>query len=187
MATVLQVAEYFLTHNKPLESGWITPLKLQKLVYFAQGHALATLGRPLFDELIYAWENGPVCLSLYNRVKLSLDSRVKNFKAAPLDYIFETTAEEKRALKAARKPFTGEELDLLGNILACYGDYTAEALSRMSHETPPWQESFPGRVITIKAMKGFFTAQLKVDKIEIITLSSEEADETASRLGLALQ
>ena len=179
MATVLQVAEYFLTHNKPLENGWITPLKLQKLVYFAQGHTLATLGRPLFDELIYAWENGPVCLSLYNRVK--------NFKAAPLDCIFETTAEEKKALKAARKPFSGEELDLLGNILACYGDYTAEALSRMSHETTPWQESFPGRVITIKAMKGFFTAQLKADKVEIVTLSREEADEAAIRLGLGLQ
>ena len=178
MATALQVAEYFLTHNKPLESGHITALKLQKLVYYAQGHALATLGRTLFDGLIHAWEDGPVCTSLYNRFK--------NFKAEPLDYLFDTAAEETKARKAAQKPFSSEELDLLANIQACYGDYTAGALSRMSHETTPWQESFPGKVIGKKAMKVFFSAHLKADKVESIPLSREEADEIARRLGVGL-
>ena len=179
MATVLQVAEYFLTHNNPLNKGHITALKLQKLVYYAQGHALATLGRPLFDELIHAWEHGPVCTSLYHRFK--------NFDSEPLDHAFDTAAEETKAVNAAKAPFSNEELDLLANILACYGDYTAGALRRMTHETPPWQEAFPGRVITRKAMKNFFTAQLKADKVEVIPLTREEADEIATRHGISLQ
>ncbi|MCL2029731.1 MAG: DUF4065 domain-containing protein [Deltaproteobacteria bacterium] len=179
MATVLQVAEYFLTHNNPLERGHITALKLQKLVYYAQGHALATLGRPLFDELIHAWEHGPVCTSLYHRFK--------NFESEPLDYAFETVAQEAKAIKAAKAPFSGEELDLLANILACYGIYTAGALRGMSYETHPWQEAFPGRVISRKAMKDFFARQLKADKVEVIPLSREEADEIAARHGIDLQ
>jgi uncharacterized phage-associated protein len=179
MAKVLQVAEYFLTHNKPTERGPITPLKLQKLAYYAQGHALATLGRPLFEELMHAWEDGPVCASLYHRFK--------NFEAAPLDYMFETAAEERRARETARKPFSSEEIDLMDNILACYGDYTAWTLRRMSHETTPWRKSFPGRLITRKSMKDFFSAMLKADKVEVVPLTREEADEIAVRLGVGLK
>ncbi|MDQ1633589.1 MAG: hypothetical protein QOJ32_398 [Frankiaceae bacterium] len=34
--------------------------KLHKLLYYAQGHHLAALGRPLFSESISAWDMGPV-------------------------------------------------------------------------------------------------------------------------------
>jgi uncharacterized phage-associated protein len=34
--------------------------KLQKLLYYAQGYALALLGRPLFRDRIEAWDHGPV-------------------------------------------------------------------------------------------------------------------------------
>lgn len=36
----------------------ITNLKLQKLLYYAQGYSLALLGRP-FDDPICAWDHGP--------------------------------------------------------------------------------------------------------------------------------
>ena len=38
----------------------ITPLKLQKLLYFAQGNYLAKYNMPLFDEDFEAWIHGPV-------------------------------------------------------------------------------------------------------------------------------
>jgi uncharacterized phage-associated protein len=34
--------------------------KLHKLLYYCQGHHLATFGLPLFDESISAWDMGPV-------------------------------------------------------------------------------------------------------------------------------
>lgn len=47
----------------------VTNLKLQKLVYFVQGFALATLEHPLFHEEIQAWTYGPVIPALYHRLK----------------------------------------------------------------------------------------------------------------------
>ncbi len=44
----------------------ITHLKLQKLLYFAQGITLATLEKPLFNEKIVAWEHGPVIKEVYD-------------------------------------------------------------------------------------------------------------------------
>ncbi len=38
--------------------------KLHKLLYYCQGHHLATFGRPLFSEQIYAWDMGPVVAAL---------------------------------------------------------------------------------------------------------------------------
>jgi len=63
---------FFLAKNDLSQGDRITPLKLQKLLYYAQGYAPAALGRPLFDELIKAWEPGPVCISIYRRFKIAL-------------------------------------------------------------------------------------------------------------------
>ena len=179
MTSALQVAEFFLAKNDPSLGDRITPLKLQKLLYYAQGYALATLGRPLFDEIIKAWDLGPVCVSIYHRFKTAGNN--------PIDRVYKNSAEAAAALKAARKPFSSEEMDLLENIFACYGGYTAGALSDMSHETAPWQDAFPDRVIGQKAMKKFFSDRLKGVKIEVLPLTHEEADEIAARHGVVMQ
>src|SRR5690625_4422121 len=63
MATILDVAQHIVDRfDEP-----ITTMKLQKLVYIAQGWALATLDRPLFDEKFKAWTYGPVATALYGR------------------------------------------------------------------------------------------------------------------------
>ncbi len=40
-------------------------LKLQKLLYDAQGHYLGGHGQPLFEDPIEAWVHGPVVPSTY--------------------------------------------------------------------------------------------------------------------------
>ncbi len=44
----------------------ITQLKLQKLMYIAQGIHLALYDAPLFKEEIEAWQHGPVVRELYS-------------------------------------------------------------------------------------------------------------------------
>jgi Protein of unknown function (DUF4065) len=39
--------------------------KLQALVYLSQAHHLASTGRPLFDEPIEAWAEGPIVPALH--------------------------------------------------------------------------------------------------------------------------
>jgi len=61
MATVHDVAKYVLQ-----QTGSITTMKLQKLVYFCQAWGLVWDEEPLFNERIEAWVNGPVVPDLYH-------------------------------------------------------------------------------------------------------------------------
>src|SRR4051794_29818552 len=67
--TADQVADYFLAHVDEESGDNITHLKLQKLLYYAQGFHLAIQGEPLFAEPIEAWEHGPVVCRVYHKVK----------------------------------------------------------------------------------------------------------------------
>jgi len=64
---VASIAYWFIKkaddHNKNIDQ-----IKLIKLVYIAQGIALAT-GKKLFDDPIEAWKYGPVVPSLYHSFK----------------------------------------------------------------------------------------------------------------------
>src|SRR5680860_1872649 len=68
MASVLDVAEYILK-----ETGSMTTMKLQKLVYYSQAWSLVWDEKPLFGEPIEAWANdGPVrpCLDRLSEKRL---------------------------------------------------------------------------------------------------------------------
>lgn len=47
-------------------AGEMTTLRLQKLVYYCQAHALVWDEEPIFYEPIEAWANGPVVRELFN-------------------------------------------------------------------------------------------------------------------------
>lgn len=62
------VADYFIWLAN--DSGsFISNLKLQKLVYYAQAWYLAIYGQSLFDEDFEAWVHGPIIPSLYQKYK----------------------------------------------------------------------------------------------------------------------
>lgn len=65
MGTALAVADRFLGCAQR-DRREIDPLQMQKLVYLAEGWALALTGHSLFHEPIEAWEHGPVVPPLYN-------------------------------------------------------------------------------------------------------------------------
>lgn len=54
----------------------VDPLKLQKLIYFAHGWHLALRDQPLIDELIEAWDYGPVVPSVYHEFKAFGNQRI---------------------------------------------------------------------------------------------------------------
>lgn len=59
-ASVVDVAEYILELGGEMETS-----KLQSLVYLSQAHHLACTGKPLFDEPIEAWAEGPIVPALH--------------------------------------------------------------------------------------------------------------------------
>ena len=70
--TAENVAKWFLIRNATEEENGadgISNLKLQKLLYYAQGCTLALKNAPLFDDPIVAWQHGPVVESIYHKYK----------------------------------------------------------------------------------------------------------------------
>ncbi len=70
MAHAEHVARYFLwlAANEPEEEP-VTHMRLQKLLYYAQGWALASRGEGLFAGEIQAWRHGPVTPGVYATFK----------------------------------------------------------------------------------------------------------------------
>ena len=69
MANVLDIAKYFLYLDNTNEGDGVSNLKLQKLVYYAQGYYSAIFDNPLFSNEISAWTHGPVISDLYHEYK----------------------------------------------------------------------------------------------------------------------
>lgn len=138
------IANYFIwCANTGEEFGEnISNLKLQKLVYYAQGFSLALNGRPLFHDAIEAWAHGPVVRSLYYKYR----EYGADALPTPEDFSVETIDQETR--------------DLLEEVYSVYGQYSAWALRNLTHDEPPWQETRQNGVISLEKMQAFFQTQL---------------------------
>ena len=108
------------------EDAELSNLKLQKLLYYAQGHHLALYGQPLFREDLQAWSHGPVVPSVY-----------REFKAFGAGSI----------VLADDDPFNWDEIDsatsqFLAKVWNTYGGIAAWKLRNMTHDEPPWADHF---------------------------------------------
>jgi uncharacterized phage-associated protein len=77
------IANYLLevakNHNETL-----TPMKIQKLVYFANGWHLALKNEPLINEQVEAWPYGPVIPSLYRAFRRFGDQAITALAIRPV-------------------------------------------------------------------------------------------------------
>ena len=150
--SVFDVANFFLAVEKNMLQQKITHLKLQKLVYYAQGTALAFHKRTLFAEEIQAWPHGPVCPALYNRFKHTKD----------LPDLFGIEREKVLSLFSQNE----EANQVLTGVWQAFGDYSGSRLENMTHQETPWLEAImqgKNTVITIEAMYKYFTQFLPED------------------------
>ena len=130
------IANYFLTvaaeHNEAL-----TPMKIQKLVYFANGWHLAVKGERLIHEQVEAWPYGPVIPSLYRAFRNYGNQAVTRpaVRRGPDFQILRVPSLDDIPEKAT---FTRAFLDRIWDI---YGHYTAVQLSNETHRAgTPWHD-----------------------------------------------
>ena len=74
MANARGIARIFAYLSQQDEGKPIEKTRLNKLLYFAQGHTLSELGRPLFQNQIDAWEHGPVVAVVYSNYEKIVES-----------------------------------------------------------------------------------------------------------------
>jgi len=111
----------------------VTPMKLQKLVYFAHGWHLAFTEEPLIKEHVEAWKFGPVIPSVYHEFKDYGDDTIPklatifDLDSGTLDLVTPRIAEDSQAIP------------LLNRMWETYGKYSGVQLSNATHlPGTPW-------------------------------------------------
>jgi uncharacterized phage-associated protein len=110
------VADYFIWLANETGS-FISNLKLQKLVYYAQAWHLALHNTPLFPEDFQAWIHGPVIPALYQKYKL--------FGWQPI-------------LKDVKPDLPEDVQAFLDEVAQAYFACDAYELEQMTHAESPW-------------------------------------------------
>jgi uncharacterized phage-associated protein len=135
------VANFFLDLAEA-SGTTLSPMKLQKLVYFAHGWHLAILGTPLIDEQVEAWKFGPVIRTLYHEFKScgnqAIQSRAVSYKLLPGNGCkIETTRPT-----IHKTDDTKPSRDLLQKVWDIYSKYSAIQLSNLTHQDgTPWKQT----------------------------------------------
>lgn len=128
-----------------------SPMKLQKLCYYAQGYSLAE-GNELFSEDFQAWQHGPVVHDLFDKYR--------NYKWRQIS---EDVEESDQTI-----------LGFITDIVSAYGRYDGAALSTMTHRESPWldargdldESQGSTAAITKESMRDFFAAKLRAANVE---------------------
>ncbi|BAZ81967.1 MAG: Panacea domain-containing protein [Sphaerospermopsis kisseleviana] len=142
MLSCHDVAKYFLSQADEDAGDLISNLKLQKLLYYAQGFHLALYNEPLFPEPVEAWIHGPVVPEVYHEYKNFASSAIP----IPEDIDFSIYDEK--------------TVDLLDEVYSVYGQFSAWKLRNMTHNEEPWKDTDVSDVITHECLKKYFKTQL---------------------------
>ena len=139
--SALQIAEWFLNYNRKQmneeDAEYITNLKLQKLLYFAQGCYLALTDNPLFKEDILAWEHGPAVNEVYQKYKIN-GARGIQYDEKFCENIDEQTQ------------------NILKQVYEVFGSYSAWALRNKTRQEAPWQNTIRNDIIDLELIKEYF-------------------------------
>jgi len=145
--SVIEVAHRVIASCDDSVGEIISNLKLQKMLYYLQGFFIAVFDKKLFEEPIEAWLYGPVVKRAYdhfNRFKKGAIKIKGNERMVELK---------------------GKELSLFSSVMKEYGQYSAIKLMNMTHEEPPWKETYsdilPCREITYDKLRKYFLTQIE--------------------------
>lgn len=94
----------------------LATVKLHKLLYYCQGHHLAAFSRPLFGDVVSAWDMGPVIGTLWYAEK--------HGEVPPPSAVTDEAA-----------------LNTIGYVVSRYGGLSGTDLVNLSHGEGPWREA----------------------------------------------
>jgi uncharacterized phage-associated protein len=116
-----------------LERLALTPMAIQKTLYYAHGWHLAQTGKPLLKQDFEAWDFGPVIGCVYSAFKKCGREAV----SAPATW-FDPSSDSPQPWTAE---FDKEAVSLLRSVVLAYGHIDAYELSQMTHRSGgPWDQ-----------------------------------------------
>ena len=150
--SIFDIANFFLKIVDRESESIITPLKLQKILYYSQGYFLAINNKELFPEEFQAWAHGPVNEEIYEEYK---------------QYGYQCIPEPTTVIKQLPK----EIVDFLNDIWETFGIYDGKYLEEQTHKEEPWVLARKGyepgarcnNIITKDSMRNYFYRVLNED------------------------
>jgi len=103
--------------------GDITPLALQKSLYYVQGFYYAFNNKFLFEEDCQAWGHGPVYPEVYFKYK---------------HYKFDSIESK---IEVSDTIFTSSELIIIENVIKHFCCYSGKVLEKFTHSEYPWLQT----------------------------------------------
>lgn len=117
----LMVGQYIIDHIKDTDRKVITPMKLNKMVYLSHAYMLIVFDKPLLDEPVWAWQNGPFIKELYKKIR--------KFRDKPVTKII-----NKKFIN-----LSSDEISTIKMIISAYNQYSAVELANLTQHIPsPW-------------------------------------------------
>lgn len=134
-----EVAEYIIARCHQKHEA-ISNLKLQKILYFVQAQFIVKLGVPCFDNIMQAWNYGPVVPDVYRKYRGYGNTNIPSFGGKK----FHFEKDEQRTLDAT---------------IDRASEYAASQLVEIAHNQCPWIDAYKkaDRIITPESIKKFFT------------------------------
>lgn len=137
MPSAHDIAKYLISLVDEDAGDSISNLKVQKLLYYAQGFHLAMFGAPLFPEAIKAWIHGPVVPQVWHEYK--------EFGSGPIP-----------VMPVNLNKYSQKTQKFLDEVFSVYGQFTASRLRDMTHNEPPWKNARQGDPISRASLTEFF-------------------------------
>jgi len=139
------VANAFIQRAEQGRIPNLSPMKLQKLLFFAQAWHLRGTGMPVLDDHFARWQYGPVIPALYHEFKA--------YGYMPITRKATTLAADGSGFTMTVPNIPSQDegtWSLIDAIIARYGAYSAQTLSDMTHaDGSAWSRANPdGSVIT---------------------------------------
>ena len=140
----------------------VTPLALQKMLYFIQGIYMVLFDIELFSEECEAWVHGPVFKDVYTVFKTFKYNPIDDTRFAMFQNRFYELSENEKMV-----------IDL---VVESFGMYSAKALERITHGESPWRDArancllgeSSNEIITKDAIKKYFTEVAKEYEIDSV-------------------
>lgn len=174
MKNSLQIANYFISKGIE-ENNLVSPMKLQKLLFYAFGWYYSLKNELLFNESIQAWKYGPVIESIYHRTK--------SYGSKDIDALLGMSSVDSSTAPLLQPHTDQEVLVFLQSVWTTLSKYSAVILSNATHsENSPWTKVYHEYKCNIPAKTSIPNQYIKAYFDHLISSSAASAKKSGTQL-----
>lgn len=147
--TAMDIANLIIVYANQINNrvGSLTPIKLQKILYYVYVKCLVNKQTKLFDTPIEKWKFGPVVSSVYHSLK---NYGVRHISEPTSSYIFD---DSNGSIYFEEVPFSANSIELSPEVIGLIKSTVAELINvdpfelvERTHNDKPWKD-FESRIL----------------------------------------